>query len=161
MVRTVQKINYAKVKSNLCSESSEVTENCHCICLLILYQLMSLHKQVFVIMIGCRCAGLTTSLFFVTWNLLCVVTMMMLRLFYFKLVSDGDVSAVDQFLNQADNLRRLYEHAKCHPLCECPKCVRISPRWVFKELSFFAGFKFFFFFFAWTIVLLLAAARDI
>nr|CAB3221772.1 ankyrin repeat domain-containing protein 27-like [Phallusia mammillata] len=44
----------------------------------------------------------------------------------FMLIRDGDKSGVQRFLRQAESLRNLHEHDKCHPLCECAKCLKLT-----------------------------------
>ncbi|XP_076809089.1 ankyrin repeat domain-containing protein 27-like [Clavelina lepadiformis] len=46
----------------------------------------------------------------------------------FTLIRDGGVGEVERVLRRADDLRSLEEHDKCHPLCECSKCIALSTR---------------------------------
>uniref|UniRef100_H2YI55 VPS9 domain-containing protein n=1 Tax=Ciona savignyi TaxID=51511 RepID=H2YI55_CIOSA len=47
---------------------------------------------------------------------------------FFEMISNGDVASVDRMLRQAEDLRNLHNHDKCHPLCECTNCIKLSNR---------------------------------
>nr|XP_002123303.2 ankyrin repeat domain-containing protein 27-like isoform X2 [Ciona intestinalis] len=46
----------------------------------------------------------------------------------FKLIENVDVAGVDRLLRQAQDMKSLHDHDKCHPLCECNNCTKLSNR---------------------------------